>query len=127
MRQNWLEWVALAVSVVAIVAVVGFLVVDGIRDAGRPPMPVVEVRLDDAYQTDAGWLVPATVGNDGDQAAEAVELVARAPVGDGSAGVEEAQVTLDYLPSGSQVDVAFGFSQRPSGDVTVTVRGLRLP
>lgn len=124
MRQNWLEWVALAISVVAIVAVVGFLVVDGIRDEGRPPMPVAEVRMAEAYQAETGWLVPATIRNDGDQAGEAVQLVARASVGGSE---EEAEVTLDYLPSGSELDVLFGFSGRPDGEVTVTVRGLRLP
>ncbi len=124
MRQNWLEWAALAVSVVAVIAVVGFLVVDGVRDQGRPPMPVAEVRLDQAYQTKAGWLVPATIRNEGDQAAEAVQLVATASVGGSQ---EEAEVTLDYLPSGSEAQVTFGFAQRPDGDVTVTVRGLRLP
>jgi uncharacterized protein (TIGR02588 family) len=124
MRQNWLEWVALAVSVVAIIAVVGFLVVDGIRDEGRPPMPVAEVHLDEAYQTESGWLVPATIHNDGDTAAEAVQLVATASIGGEEA---DAEVTLDYLPSGSEAEVMFGFPDRPDGDVAVTVRGLRLP
>lgn len=124
MRRNWLEWVALVVSVVAIVAVVGFLVVDGLRDEGRPPMPVVEVRLEDGYETATGWLVPATIRNDGDRAAEAVQLAARASVGGSD---QESEVTLDYLPSGSELDVLFGFSARPDGEVGVTVRGLRLP
>lgn len=124
MRQNWLEWVALAVSVLAVVGVVGFLVVDGFQDEGRPPLPVVELRATDAYETEHGWLVPATVTNGGDSAAEALVLRATAEVG-GEA--EESELTVDFLPAGTEVEVTFGFSAAPDGDVSVQVIGFRLP
>ena len=124
MRQNWLEWVALAVSVVAVVGIVGFLLVDGISDDGRPPTPVVELLTANAYTTDHGWILPAELTNDGDVAAESLVLRATATV---AGAEEEAEITVDYLAAGTAVDVSFGFSAEPSGEVSVQVVGFRLP
>ncbi len=124
MRQNWLEWVVLSISVAAVVGLVGFLVIDGLTDDGRPPQPVVEVRPGDAYDIASGWIVPAVASNEGDVAAESLALRATATV-DGAE--ESSDVTIDFLPSGSEVEVSFGFSGHPDGDVTVTVVGFRLP
>lgn len=124
MRQNWVEWVALAVSVLAVVGVIGFLVVDGIRDEGRPPAATVELRRSEAYETNHGWIVPATVTNDGDRAAEALVLRATATV---AGEEEESELQVDYLPAGTSVEVSIGFSAEPDGEVTVQVVGFRLP
>ncbi len=124
MRRNWVEWVALGISVAAIVGVVAFLVVDGLTDADHPPEPRVVLQPDAAYETDTGWILPATVTNDGDRPAEALMLRATATV-DGSE--EESDVAIDYLPSGTDVEISFGFSAEPDGDVTVTTIGFRLP
>lgn len=124
MRQNWVEWVALVISGLAVVGLIGFLVVDGLVDEGQPPTPIVELRRSDAYATDHGWIVPATVTNGGDQAAEALVLRATATV-DG--GEEESELTVDYLPAGTSVEVSVGFSAEPEGEVKVQVVGFRLP
>jgi uncharacterized protein (TIGR02588 family) len=104
---------------------VGFLVVDGLVDEGRPPEPVVTLRPGEAYEGEHAWYLPATVANRGDSAAEAVLLRAVASVGD--AVEEEAEVTVDYLPSGTEVEVTFAFSVEPDGEVTVRPVGFRLP
>ena len=124
MRQNWVEWVALAISALAVIGVVGFLVVDGLGDEGQPPTPIVELRRADAYATDHGWILPATVTNDGDRAAEALVLRATATV---AGGEEESELTVDYLPAGTSVEVSIGLSAEPEGEVTVQVVGFRLP
>ena len=124
MRQNWVEWVALAISALAVIGVVGFLVVDGLRDEGQPPTPIVELRRSDAYETDHGWIVPATVTNDGDRAAEALVLRATATAGGEE---EESELTVDYLPAGTSVEVSIGFSAEPDGEISVQVVGFRLP
>jgi uncharacterized protein (TIGR02588 family) len=124
MRQNWLEWVVLGVSVAAVIGLVGFLVIDGFTDEGRPPQPVVEVRTADAYDAPSGWILPAIARNDGDVAAESLVLRATATV---AGAEEESEVSIDFLPSGSEVEVSFGFSATPDGGVTVTVVGFRLP
>lgn len=124
MRQNWVEWVALLVSGVLVLSVAGFLVVDGLRDEGQPPEPMVMLRPDEAYATDHGWVVPATVANRGDIAAEALVLRATVTI-DGAE--EESELTVDYLPAGTEVEVSFGFSGQPDGEVSVQTVGFRLP
>lgn len=124
MRQNWLEWVALGVSVIAVIGVVGFLLVDGLRDEGEPPNPIVELHADRAYASEHGWIVPATVTNGGDEAAEALMLRATATV---AGDEEESELTVDYLPAGTAVEVSFGFSAEPEGSPAVQVIGFRLP
>ena len=124
MRQNSIEWVALLLSGVLVLSVVGFLVVDGLRDEGHPPEPVVVLRPDEAYATDHGWILPATVSNSGDTAAEALVLRATVTV-DGAE--EESELTVDYLPAGTEVEVSFGFSGQPDGEVSVQIVGFRLP
>ena len=124
MRQNWVEWVALAISALAVIGVVGFLVVDGLGDEGQPPTPIVELRRSEAYATDHGWILPATVTNDGDRAAEALVLRATATV---AGGEEESELTVDHLPAGTSVEVSIGLSAEPEGEVTVQVVGFRLP
>lgn len=124
MRRNWLEWAVLTISAALVIGLVGFLIVDGITDGGRPPDPRVELHLDEAYETPTGWILPATVVNDGDEAAEALVLRATATVG----GVEEeSEVAIDFLPAGTEVEVSFGFSAGPDGEVTVQTIGFRLP
>lgn len=49
MSRNWLEWVVLVVSAALLVGVVGFLVVDGLRDEGTPPRPVATLDFDGAH------------------------------------------------------------------------------
>jgi len=116
--------VVLSVSVVAVVGLVGFLAIDGITDEGRPPEPRVELFAEAAYELAGGWIIPATVMNDGDEAAEALALRATATV-DGAE--EESEISIDYLPPGSDVDVSFGFSAEPEGEVTVETVSFRLP
>lgn len=124
MRQNWLEWVVLGVSAAVVIGLVGFLVVDGITDDGRPPEPVVKLDLDAAYEIATGWIVPATVTNEGDGGAEALAIRATATV-DGAE--EESEVTIDFLPPGTDVELSFGFSAEPDGGVTIQTIGFRLP
>jgi uncharacterized protein (TIGR02588 family) len=40
---------------------------------------------------------------------------------------EESELTVDFLPAGTEVDVTFGFSAEPDGEVSVQVIGFRLP
>lgn len=124
MRQNWLEWVVLAISAALVVGLVGFLVVDGITDEGRPPSPRVELLPDEAYEVENGWILPATVTNEGDQAAEALALRATASV---NGADEESEITIDFLPAGTDVEISFGFSAQPDGEITVQTVGFRLP
>ena len=124
MRQNWLEWVAVAISAAAVAGIVGFLVVDGLTDAGRPPEPVISLQTDAAYDVGDGWILPAIATNAGDESAKALALRATATVD----GVEEeSEISIDYLPAGTDVEFSFAFSSEPDGEVMVSIVGFRLP
>lgn len=118
-----MEWAVLAASVAAIVLLAAVLVVEGISEA-RPPDPTVELRHAEGRQGVLGWIVPASVSNGGDDAAESVVLEASATI-DGESEVSELEV--NFLPAGTTVEVAFAFSAQPSGDVTVRLVGFRVP
>ena len=124
MKRNWLEWIVLIGSALLIAAIAGFLVVDGLTAEGSPPAPTVTIDRDAAYEVEGAWFVPATVRNDGDAAAEAVLLRATATVGGEE---EESELTVDYLPAGTDVHMTFAFSGEPDGEVSVRPIGFRLP
>jgi len=124
MRQNWVEWAALGISVVAITAVVGFLVLDGLANRGTRAMPSVELDMARGYATEIGYVVPATVRNDGDAPAERVVLSASARV-DGEQQVSSFEI--DFLPSRGEVEVYFGFAAEPEGEVAVRVVAFGIP
>ena len=117
------EWAVLAVSIVAIVSLVAALVVSGLNEA-RPADPRVELHLDEARTGQLGWIVPATVRNEGDETAEAVVIEATATV-DG--GEESSEIEVPFLPAGSEEDVVFAFSAEPESEVTVRLVGFQLP
>jgi uncharacterized protein (TIGR02588 family) len=118
------EWLALGVSVLAIGAVVGFLVYDGLTNGGTRAVPSIELHPDAAYETELGWMLPGTLRNDGDAPAERVVLEASARI-DGER--ETSTIEVDFLPSGTDVDVFFGFSAEARGEVTVRVVGFQAP
>lgn len=123
MKRNAVEWLVLLVSIGGIVVLVGALVLQGLSEV-RPADPGVELRTAEARQGPLGWMLPATVSNGGDEAAEAVVFEASATV----AGEEEtSEVEVDFLPAGTDVEITFAFSAPPDGEVTVRLVGYRLP
>ena len=125
MRSNWVEWLVLTVSLAVIIGVAGFLVVEAILDDGQPASPMVRLYLDQLYETPAGWVLPATVSNQGDEPAEQVVLAAESSTAEG--GGQESRVEVDYLPPGTSVEVAFAFAERPAEPVQVRLIGFRRP
>ena len=123
MKRNAIEWIVLATSIGAIVLLVGALIIEGLSES-RPASPRIEVRAAEARQTDLGWIVPATLVNEGDQAMESVIVEATATV-DGEEEVSELDVA--FLPAGTEVELAFAFSAQPEGEVTVRLVGHLTP
>jgi uncharacterized protein (TIGR02588 family) len=123
MKRNVVEWAVVAISLVSIALLVGVLVFEGLNETS-PPDPSIELRHGEARQGALGWIVPVTVTNNGDQAAEAVVMEATATV----AGEEEtSELEVNFLPAGTEVEMAFAFSAAPSTDVTVRLVGYRVP
>ncbi|MBA2253614.1 MAG: hypothetical protein H0W07_00685 [Chloroflexi bacterium] len=123
MKRNIVEWLVLGASVLAILAVVGVLVLEGLG-AGGPPDPRIELHRDQARTSTLGWIVPATVSNEGDTAAARIGLEAMATV-DGQE--EVSTVDVDFLAPGSEVEVEIGFSAEPEGEIEVRLLGYGLP
>ena len=123
MKRNIVEWAVLLASLVAIAIVVGVLVLEGLTESA-PADPLVEVRQAEARSGALGWIVPGTVSNAGDQAAEAVVLEAEATV---AGEPEKSEVTIDYLPAGSQIEIAFGFRGQPEGEVSIRLVSFQVP
>ncbi len=123
MRQNVLEWVALAMSAVAIGLVAVLLVVEGLGTMSAAD-PALTLRPEEGRAVALGWSVPGTMSNTGRDAAEAVVVEASATVD----GVEEtSEVEVMFLPGGSSVDVEFGFSGQPEGEISARLVGYRVP
>ena len=123
MRQNWLEWIVLGCSVVAIVALVGYLAISAVSTATPPAISVV-AHADEARSTDAGWEVPVTVRNDGGEAAAMIAIEATATVEGES---ETAQLEVDLLGPGTEEELVLRFSGAPDGEVEIKVLGFHLP
>ena len=119
-EKSWLEWVVFCVSVVMLVAVVGYLVVDGLRDANRPPD--IRITLGVPAASAHGFMVPLSVTNLGDQTAQAVELEVSSQSG---AQAESSALTYDFLASGEVRQGWVGFSFDPKEALSSRVVGYR--
>ena len=123
MRRNPLEWAILVVSVVAIVGIVGYLLVDAV---GGRDSPVIAAEIDAAagMEGPTGWTAPARIRNDGGSGVRQLVLEATAMVD----GAEEASaLTVDLLAAMSEVELVVGFSAAPTGPVEVRVVGYEVP
>ena len=123
MKRNAVEWAVVITSVVSIALLVGVLVVEGFNES-RPANPTVELRIAEARQGALGWIVPASLTNDGDEAAQAVMIEATATV---AGETETSELEVDFLPAGTEVEIAFAFSAQPSDEVKIRLVGFRVP
>ena len=115
MKRNVVELVVLGVSVLAIVILVGTLLVEGLTES-RPTNPSVELHEDRARQGATGWILPATLRNEGDEAAEQVVIEASAEI-DGA--TEVSRLVIEFLPAGTAVQGSFAFSAQPRAELGV--------
>src|SRR5262245_12384329 len=97
MRRNPLEWTVLLASLVAVVVLVAYLLVAGLIDAARGVVLSARVGSGAPAADGAGWLVPVTVVNDGDEAALGV-VIEVSTVIDGAQVAGE--LTVDLVPPG---------------------------
>ena len=118
------EWIVAAVSSVLVLAVLGFLVYDGVSAPRTPPVVVVEV---DSIQTAGpGYLVLFRALNRG--RATAAELLVEGELEADSGKVESAETTIDYVPGGGTGRGGLYFTQDPRRlRLTLRAKGYRDP
>jgi uncharacterized protein (TIGR02588 family) len=108
-KKNPLEWAVFTVSLLAILATVGFLIRDAVTDTGSPPDLRIELGPPEARS--GVFAVPVTVRNVGDETAEGVrvEVVSEAP----GRAPERAEIEMAFVPRRSQREGWVTFRQDP--------------
>ena len=109
------EWIAAIVGALLVCAAAVYL---GIVAFTRESTPAsVSFTTDAAVRTASGYLVRVTANNSGTQTASHLVVEGRL---NNPAGVERAEVVLDYLPARSSRKLAFIFTGDPArGELTV--------
>ncbi len=123
MRRNWLEWVILAFSVLAIAALVLYLGYETVS-GDEPPDIRIEAAAGGGRATTSGWELPIVIRNEGGLPAAAVIVEATATV-DGTE--ETSELVLDLVAPGTEADMVVGFSGQPEGEVTFRLVGYEAP
>lgn len=116
---HWIEWVTGLVSLAAIGAVIGWLVVDIWMSEDRQPDLVA--RVVSTEKITSGWQVVFELRNTATLAAAGVEV--RAQLAEQARLVEEAEVTFDYVAAGSVARGAVIFENDPS-QLALTIRAV---
>jgi uncharacterized protein (TIGR02588 family) len=123
-EKNRLEWVVFGVGLVLVLGTVGFLAWDALTGSDSPPD--LSVALGSPERRDAGWAVPVTVRNRGQETAEGahVEVVLELPGGKR----EEAGLDFAFVPRSSKREGWVQFLHPPaSGRLTGRVTGYEQP
>ena len=123
------EWATAAVGLVIVVAILAALVHRAVFTADTPPKITIKVLAIEAQPS--GYLVRTRVTNGGTMTAAQVviEGVVTAGVVNTESGREErSQVTIDYVPAGSERNAGLMFSMDPRrGQLQVRTVGFQDP
>lgn len=94
LEKNWLEWIVFAVSLVLVVATLGYLVYDGATTGNTPPS--IEFELGKPQLQADHFIVPVSVTNRGDETAEGVHI--EVVLENGGQEQESAEFEIAFLP-----------------------------
>ena len=108
-KKNWLEWSVFAVSLILVLATLGFLVRESLVGTGGPPEVVA--RLGEPRASAGGYMVPVEVANLGQETAEAVKVTVVLELEGGKK--EEADLDIAYLPRDSRRNGWVTFQRDP--------------
>ncbi|MCM2472011.1 TIGR02588 family protein [Rhizobium sp. CG5] len=116
-QPHWIEWVAGMLSLVLILAIIGWVGYEAVTRTDETPELSVTLLGTDSGPT--GHRVTFEVENISTATAAAVVL--HGEITDNGEVVEEAEVTFDYVPSQSKAGGALIFQTDPTGK-QVTIR-----
>ncbi|WP_192356674.1 TIGR02588 family protein [Mesorhizobium mediterraneum] len=103
------EWMVAGISSVALLAVLSYLVLDGL--SGRNGTAQIVVLPLEVAATEGGYVVEFAAANRAGQSVAAVEI--KGELRSGDEVVEESSATLDYIPQKSQRKGALIFRRNP--------------
>lgn len=105
------EWIVAGLGAVLVLATVGWLMVDLVRDTPAPP--VIKLRVDSIARTQNSYVARISASNEGGETAAAARI--EGALLDANADViERSEVTLDYLPRQSQRELGLIFQHDPA-------------
>ena len=114
-----LEWIAAALGALALTSVLAILAYEISTDEKRPPaFDFATERVEPAGER---WYVGFRIRNSGDATASSVKVIGTAADG------ETAEVTLRYVPGGSEREGGLYFSNDPRRGVEFRVSGYERP
>ncbi|HEV7436558.1 MAG TPA: TIGR02588 family protein [Pseudorhizobium sp.] len=119
-----IEWAVAALGAILLVAMLGYMVFFGLSRPESPPQ--ILVTYGDARQEPGGYALEFTASNKGGSTAS--QALIKGVLKRGSETVEEAEVTIDYIPQTSDRKGTLTFKQDPSHfELKVGVAGFADP
>jgi uncharacterized protein (TIGR02588 family) len=103
------EWIVAIASAALVVALLGFLVYEGVRSPRTPPEVTVEV--DSIQRAGPGYLVLFRAKNSGHTTA--AEVLVEGELEGESGKVERSETTIDYVPAGGEQRGGLYFNRDP--------------
>lgn len=125
-QKNWLEWVVFGISLVLVIATLGYLVYDGATFSETPPNVELELGKAQAQALDR-FIIPVTAINRGETTAEGVQI--EVTLNNGGKEQENAQFEIAFLPRHSKREgwVMFTTDPRTVEQIEARVLGLEKP
>lgn len=119
-----LEWVVAAIGAAILVAMIGYMLHDGLTRREGPPDVVLT--QGPVQPTASGFVLPFKAENRGHSTASALEIGGR--LMDGDRVVEESRATVDFLPEGSEREGGLFFTRDPrQGGLVLRAEGYSRP
>lgn len=123
-RTPVLEWIAAALGLALTLAMLVYLVREGL--AAREGPPALTVAVEPAARTEGGFVVPFAVRNASLETAAAVEVVGRLEA-DGRV-LEERRLSFTYIPGGGEARGGLIFQNDPAaGRLSIRPEGYEEP
>lgn len=117
------EWLTFGTATSILLSIIGLVTYTGVKDNQQPPL--VSVTTKASYSSDGQYYVPFEITNNGDETAEAVQILAELKIGN---QIEEGEQQIDFLSSKEKEEGAFIFSKNPSqGELKIRVASYKLP
>lgn len=109
-RPRWIEWLTGILSTLLVLSMIAWVTWEALSNATNPPD--LSARVESIEPAATGWRVMIGIRNASDETAAGVRV--RATLREGTAVVEEADVTFDYVAAGSVARGALLFANDPS-------------